>query len=84
MEECRKYKERNLYKHEDYLIEIRVLHDGGKEAWLQHEDYGISQLMFGVESYFNGGQTYEQFKQMVESKLDEYIELYIEEYMYYD
>lgn len=76
MKECREFKERYMYKYGEFYVEIRVAHNGDKEAWIQHEDYGIATLMFGLE-----GKPYIIFKEVVESNLDEYIELYREEYM---
>lgn len=77
MRESKRFKEVNVYEYGDFLIEITVSNKD-YEAWIRHEDYGIAQLMFGQE---RKDVTYAVFKAMVYENLDEYIELYREEYM---
>lgn len=51
------------------------------EAWLRHESYGCSDLMFGVSKDDNSSETtYEAFLNMVLSNLAEYEKLYAEEH----
>ena len=82
MKESRHFKEVVMYEYGDFFVEITVSHDD-YEAWIRHKDYGVAQLMFGIPKYEDGNHTksYGQFKEIVIKNLDEYIELYREEYM---
>lgn len=75
MKTCKDYKT-HLYKEGSFYIEIRIFQDDRIEAWLQHEDYSISQLLFGgiLGSTYNF--SYDDFIQFVENDLDDYIKSY--------
>ena len=63
------------YTHDnDWIIIIRGSNNG-REAWLQHKDYGISMLMFAAQTTFAN-----QFMALVDRNLDEYKKLYLEEF----
>lgn len=52
------------------------------EAWIRLQSYGVSMLMFGspkVQPAF-GEVSYDDFISLVESNIQEYAELYIDEY----
>lgn len=74
MKICKDYKTK-LYKKGSFYIEIRLFWDDMIEAWLQHEDYSINQLMFGgILGTYNF--TYDEFLKFVENDLDDYIKSY--------
>ena len=80
MEKSNFFKELNLYEDGDFFVEIRVA-KRGYEAWINHKDYGISMLMFGIMK--NNGTnhtTYSQFVDMVDGNLDDYKERYMKTY----
>lgn len=64
------------YAYEDYRIEILEM-DGEYEAWLQHKDYGVKDLMFGA---MKEQTSLDEFVTAVENELDKYIETYEESY----
>ena len=64
------------YQYEDYYIEI-IEFDGEYEAWLQHKDYGVKDLMFET---LKDQQELAAFLASVEEKLPQYIEKYEESY----
>lgn len=64
------------YAYEDFFIEIFDF-NGEYEAWLQHKDYGVKDLIFGAPKT---KQTLEEYVADVENVLDEYIEKYEESY----
>lgn len=72
---CKEYKTK-LYKKGSFYIEIRIFQDGLIEAWLQHEDYSLSQLMFGGVLGTPYNFAYDDFLRYVEYDLDSYIETY--------
>ena len=61
------------------------------EAWLYHKDYGNKDMMFGeawddkekhtIQPIPENISTYEEFLEMVEIDIDDYIRIYEEEYM---
>ena len=57
-----------------YMVEIFKV-DDTYEAWLYNREYGIKDLMFGmpVEQ-----QSFDEFLEIVEANVPEYIELYKE------
>lgn len=63
------------FEHENFWVDIVELEDC-YEAWLQHKDYGISDMMFGLSK--ETGLDY--FLEIVEVNLDEYEEDYMAEY----
>lgn len=79
-------KETNIkirrYEHGDFYIDIV---DQGDifEAWLQHKDYGIAEMMFGickcVDEYDK--LSYEDFLDLVSDALEEYEETYYNEHI---
>ena len=74
MKLCKDYQT-ILYKKGSFYIEIRLFQDDMIEAWLQHENYSIGQLMFGgVLGTYNF--SYDDFIQFVENDLDDYIKSY--------
>lgn len=48
------------------------------DAWLSHAKYGVKSYMFGSPV---DNTSFEEFKDMVEANIDEYIEYYENEYM---
>ena len=48
------------------------------EAWIYHRDYGVKTLMWGVPQ---DSTSYDEFKDMVASSVEDNIEGYKEEYM---
>lgn len=69
------------YIDEDYLIDV-VEKDTEFEAWLQHKDYGVSMLMFGVRKDCLQGiaMTPDVVAAMVECNLPEQKEIYANTY----
>lgn len=63
------------FEHGNFWVDIVELEDW-YEAWLQHKDYGISDMMFGLGKE----NDLDYFLEIVEVNLDEYEEGYIEEY----
>lgn len=60
-----------------WIVEICGTVGGNtREAWLRHKDYGISMLMFALHTTFHN-----QFVKLVDDRLDEYKELYMEQFM---
>ena len=59
-----------------YLIDI-VTTPEEYQAWISHKAYGVKSHMFGmpVEQ-----QSYDEFREIVESNADEYIEFYRDDY----
>ena len=51
-------------------------------AWISHESYGVSSLMFGAPKKNSTlpDMTFEWFMSMVNAHLDEYKDGYVEEY----
>lgn len=61
---------------DDYMIDIVKENKGthfGYSAWIYHKDYGVKDLMFGIDDP-NGGD--KGFIDLVESSADEYIKTY--------
>lgn len=79
MEEYKVYFESKLFKRGDFIIEIKY-YDVYVEAWLQHKEFGVSNLMFAVP-YRTSTYSNSKFIQMVENHLDEHIASYKEEVM---
>lgn len=77
MKVCKDYKTK-LYRDDHFYIEVRI-YDNVIEAWLQHDDYSISTLMFGgvydQNNRFNFN--YREFIKFIEENLDEYENVYI-------
>lgn len=62
----------------DYYIDIVTNNETEtREAWLQHKNYGISELMFGLEVKAVSPQ---RFIEIVEENLEQYKEDYADEY----
>lgn len=59
-----------LYEYGDFRIEVIRREDGWREVWLFHKDYGVKDLMFGVQAR---GQ---ELLDMIEANLPDYIKLY--------
>lgn len=59
---------------DDWRVEVIRREDGWREAWLFHKDYGVKDLMFGVQSK---GQ---ELLDMIEANLSDYINFYKEQY----
>lgn len=51
------------------------------EAWLYEEMYGLKHLMFSVDGR---DYWYEDFVDMVDGGIEDYVEFYIKEYMHYE
>lgn len=69
------------YKYSDgFMVDI-TKHDNIFEAWLYHKDYGIKELVFGVD--VSDVPTLEEFAEMVQGNLENEndIDGYIEDYM---
>lgn len=67
------------FRHEEYFIEIcteKCMGIDAYDAYLQKEGYGIKMSMFGAEM---DKVSADEFIALVDSSLDDYIELYEEE-----
>ncbi|MBR3645217.1 MAG: hypothetical protein IKN54_02265 [Lachnospiraceae bacterium] len=77
-----------------WFIDITISPDGEAhviEAWLYHNDCGIKILMFGeswddtekhtIQDNPANISDYDDFLDMVECQIDEYIDIYTEEHM---
>ena len=69
------------YEDGSFCVDI-VSHDGIREAWLSHSDYGVSELMFGIPVREDGRPSmfYNEFLRIVEANLQKHEEDYAEEY----
>lgn len=69
----------NAYKDGDFTVFVRD-HNGLREAWLLHEDYGTAEYMFGLPIRQEGrpAMFYNQFLSIVEANLKEYEREYAE------
>lgn len=70
--------EHDSFKHNDFIIDVFKNVNGFHEAWIKHEDYGVSMLMFGIDA---NEFTYSDCLEIVESNIEEYIPTYVEQYM---
>ena len=61
----------------DWFVDV-VENEETYEAWLQHKDYGISSLMFGM---MKKDKTFEEFCETAKMNLDNQKDFYQEEYM---
>lgn len=66
-----------IYEKDDWIVEVWIVNDDF-EAWIQHKDYGIKSLMFGMPAQ---QQSTQDFMKIVENSIDEYVEYYANEYM---
>ena len=67
------------YAHGDFIITvIEKNSEGTYEAWLNHKDYGVASLMFGVPQ--NSVTGYKGFLLLVKANLPVYTKYYREEY----
>ena len=66
------------YEHKGFYIDI-VNTGECLEAWMSHQDYGISMFMFGEGTE---GVTEQHFLELVEANFDEYATIYGEDYCY--
>jgi len=66
------------FEYGDYLIYIKdcISH---YESYIQHKEYGIIQLMFGIDTAKNR-ITLQDFINTVNSNIEEYIEIYKQDY----
>lgn len=64
------------YAFEDYHIEL-IEFDGEYEAWLQHKEYGVKDLVYREKKE---QQELDEFLAAVKEKLPQYIEKYEESY----
>ena len=65
----------NGFKSGKYIVEI-IEFKGDYEAWIRHEDYGISKLMFGSSKTI---ETFDSFIALVKANLPEYKMIYADE-----
>lgn len=68
------------YAYKDFIVEICKEECQGFEsycAYLHREDYGVKDYMFGVDV---NGHTLEEFIELVEANLEDYIMGYEEAY----
>ena len=63
----------------DFLIDIVRIGDGGFEAWIYRQSYGVKNLMFGVGRAFSGDDI-DAFIETVEANMYDYMKLYDDEY----
>lgn len=63
-----------IYHHGEFMVVINYSEDNF-EAWLARLNYGIMELMFGMPA---SQQTRDEFFQLVEYNLDEYMAIYDE------
>ena len=70
----------------DYRVDMEFK-DDSYDAWLYREDYGVKDYMFGCpKEYYNTKQkraityTPDDFYEMIEANIDDYIRDYREEY----
>ena len=70
---------------EFYVETVRYInsdHNEQYDAWLWEESYGVKMLMFGAEiGTPDGCKTYGDFMEEVDRTLEEYIDVYRDEYM---
>ena len=68
-----------------YVDMVRFINEFNNEqydAFIWEESYGVKMLMFGTEIGTDGGsKTFGDFKETVECNLEEYIDVYRDEYM---
>lgn len=63
-----------------YIVEIALDIDNNiAQAWLYHKDYAVKTGMFAV--HLAEGETIEDFINLVETALPEYIDIYFSDYM---
>ena len=62
---------------EGFLVEIEET-ESEYAAYLYHEEYGIKMLMYGMPKEQQGKS---EFMEIVEYSVDDYIEVYVDEYM---
>lgn len=69
------------YKDGYFNIDI-VSKDNLREAWLSHDDYGVSVMMFGIPVRQDGhpAMFYNEFLRIVEANLQKHEEDYMSEY----
>lgn len=70
--------EHERFKKDDFIIDIYKNINGYYEAWLKHENYGVSSLMFGMAV---NNISYPDFLDTVDALVTDYIPTYAEEYM---
>lgn len=63
--------------HDDFFIDVVEVNDTF-ECWLYHKSVGVKDLMFGLPTT---DMDKRKFINLALSQVDEYIDLYIEEYM---
>lgn len=64
------------YEYGSFWIDV-VEQNGEYEAWLTHKDYGVSDLMFGLNKEIG----MKHFLSVVESIVDKFIKSYCENYI---
>ena len=65
-----------------FYIDIVQRKNDMYDSWIYQESYGIKMYMFGMEiGTETGCKTYNEFLSIVENNLEEYINIYREEYM---
>ena len=64
-----------IYEKAGFYIEIIETPDC-YESWIQYEDYGVKELMFGVPK---AQQTLEEFLEIVEAYFDEHACFYLQQ-----
>lgn len=64
-----------LYVENGFMIDIVSKLNNWKEAWIYHEDYGIKDMMFGME------EPMAEFITIIQKNLQETMNDYREQYM---
>lgn len=64
------------YTYKNYVVYIKAIKNS-LEAYLQNEEYGIIDCMFGIE---DGAGQYAVLLDLVEDNIEDYIKLYKEEH----
>ena len=65
------------FEYGDYLVYIKEC-SSHYESYLQHKEYGVLQLMWGIDKAKN--ITLEEYIEIVNNNLEEYIESYKKDY----